>query len=65
MQDVLFAIRYRLFEQAGGTVYRPTPDEKKQFQGASSAMRQWFIENYGAQWVNLLENSVKTCETSS
>jgi tripartite ATP-independent transporter DctP family solute receptor len=57
-------LSYRQFEQAGGTVYRPTIDEKKQFQQASSAMRQWFIENYGAQWVNLLENSVQTCESS-
>ena len=55
---------YRQFEQAGGTIYKPTLDEKKQFQQASSGMRQWFIDNYGLEWVTLLEASVQTCEQS-
>jgi tripartite ATP-independent transporter DctP family solute receptor len=53
---------YKQFEQAGGTIYRPTLEEKKQFLQASSEMRQWFIDNYGLKWVTLLENSVRQCE---
>ena len=53
---------YHLFEQAGGTVYTPTPEQKAQFKTASSQMRQWFIDTYGIEWVSLLEESVSTCE---
>lgn len=52
---------YKLFEKAGGTVYRPTPAEKQAFKDAAKNMRNWFIENYGSQWLNLLENSVAQC----
>jgi tripartite ATP-independent transporter DctP family solute receptor len=56
---------YRQFEQAGGTIYKPTREEKKMFQQASSDMRQWFIDNYGLEWVTLLETSVQSCNKAS
>lgn len=53
---------YRLFEQAGGRIYRPTEAQKQAFRLASQPLREWFIENYGEHWLNLLESSVKACE---
>ncbi|MBU3017476.1 TRAP transporter substrate-binding protein DctP [Paraglaciecola agarilytica] len=52
---------YKLFEKAGGTVYRPTPAEKQAFKDASKNMRQWFKQNYGNDWLTLLETSVAQC----
>jgi TRAP-type C4-dicarboxylate transport system substrate-binding protein len=56
---------YNIFEQAGGTIYRPSPQEKQAFKVASSNMRQWFIDNYGNEWLDLLESSVAQCTKSS
>jgi tripartite ATP-independent transporter DctP family solute receptor len=55
---------YALFEKAGGTIYRPNKDEKQAFKGAASNMRQWFISNYGAEWLDLVEQSVQQCAVS-
>lgn len=52
---------YAAFEQAGGTVYRPTAEQKTAFRTASANMRQWFVDNYGEQWLTRLEHSVAQC----
>jgi len=52
---------YKIFEQAGGTIYRPSIAEKQAFKDASVNMRQWFITNFGQQWLDLLETSVEQC----
>ncbi|WP_299074055.1 TRAP transporter substrate-binding protein DctP [uncultured Paraglaciecola sp.] len=54
---------YTLFEQAGGTIYRPSMAEKQAFKDASVNMRQWFINNFGEDWLDLLESSVEQCNT--
>ncbi|MFT5675549.1 MAG: tripartite ATP-independent transporter DctP family solute receptor [Paraglaciecola sp.] len=56
---------YRVFEEAGGTIYRPTIEEKQAFKNASSNMRQWFIDRYQNEWVDLLEASVEECSQSA
>lgn len=53
---------YRIFEQAGGTIYRPTVSEKQAFKDASSNMRGWFIDKFGNEWLDVLESSVATCD---
>jgi len=53
---------YRIFEQAGGTVYRPTAAEKQAFKDASSNMRAWFISKFGNEWLDLVESSVADCD---
>jgi TRAP-type C4-dicarboxylate transport system substrate-binding protein len=55
---------YEIFEQAGGTIYRPTVAQKQAFKDASVNMRQWFITNFGQDWLDLLETSVKQCDIS-
>lgn len=52
---------YELFEQAGGTIHRPNPEQKQAFKTASKDMRQWFKDTYGEQWLTLLETSVTRC----
>lgn len=52
---------YKIFEAAGGTVYRLSIQEKQAFIDASSGMRQWFINNYGEEWLNVLESSATSC----
>jgi TRAP-type C4-dicarboxylate transport system substrate-binding protein len=53
---------YRIFEQAGGTIYRPSVSEKQAFKDASSNMRGWFINKFGNEWLDILESSVATCD---
>ncbi|MFQ3237505.1 MAG: tripartite ATP-independent transporter DctP family solute receptor [Paraglaciecola sp.] len=65
--DLVFnqeANSYTLFEKAGGIVYRPTEQEKQAFKDATKNMRNWFKENYGSDWLTLLENSVAQCDVT-
>lgn len=55
---------YKIFEQAGGTIYRPSLAEKQMFKAASVNMRQWFIDNFGNDWLDLLDVSVSQCDAS-
>ncbi|MEP1445512.1 MAG: TRAP transporter substrate-binding protein DctP [Paraglaciecola sp.] len=55
---------YTIFEQAGGTIYRPSIAEKQMFKAASENMRQWFIDNFGNNWLDLLDASVSQCDAS-
>ena len=52
---------YQIFEQAGGTIYRPSVAEKQAFKDASSNMRAWFIDKFGNEWLDLVESSVASC----
>ena len=66
--DLVFnqeANSYKLFEKAGGTVYRPTLAEKQAFKEASRNMRQWFEDNYGSDWLQLLTTSVAQCDANA
>jgi tripartite ATP-independent transporter DctP family solute receptor len=56
---------YKIFEQAGGTIYRPSLAEKQAFKNASSNMRDWFTNNFGEDWLNLLESSVRQCNSET
>lgn len=58
------AASYQLFEQAGGTVYQPTAQQKQAFVDASVNMRPWFIENYGTEWLDALDETVALCQNS-
>jgi TRAP-type transport system periplasmic protein len=52
---------YRLFEAAGGTIYRPSAAEKQAFVDASQHMRPWFAKRFGPQWLTLLDDAVAQC----
>jgi tripartite ATP-independent transporter DctP family solute receptor len=53
---------YHIFEQAGGTIYRPSVAEKQAFKDASRNMRAWFIDKFGNEWLDLVESSVARCD---
>lgn len=55
---------YNTFREAGGTIYVPTPDEMAQFRDAASPVRDWFVEQYGPEWLDLLSETVAACEES-
>ena len=55
---------YNAFKAAGGTIYAPSADEKAQFQEAAKPVRDWFITEYGAKWVDITQNAVNACEAS-
>jgi tripartite ATP-independent transporter DctP family solute receptor len=54
---------YQIFEEAGGIIHRPSPEQKLAFKQASKNMRQWFTESYDAKWLKLLDSSVKKCDS--
>ena len=56
---------YDTFRKAGGTVYTPTPDEKKAFQEATAPVRDYFISENGEtgkEWLARFESEIKVCE---
>jgi tripartite ATP-independent transporter DctP family solute receptor len=55
---------YHIFEQAGGTIYRPSVTEKQAFVDASRNMRPWFAKRFGNHWLNSLDHAVAQCTTT-
>ena len=52
---------YKEFEDAGGEVYVPTPEEKQAFKDATSGMKDWYVQQYGDVWLTKLNNAISTC----
>lgn len=50
------------FETAGGTIYRPSSDDRQSFIDATSGMRDWFAERYGNDWLESLDDAVEACQ---
>lgn len=50
------------FEAAGGTIYRPSTDDRQTFIDATSGMRDWFAERYGNDWLQGLDDAVDACQ---
>lgn len=55
---------YAAFEDAGGTIYVPSPEEKAAFQDATKGMRDWYAGQYGSEWLDRLDAAIATCEDS-
>ena len=53
---------YEAFREAGGEIYVPGPEEKKAFQDATAGMKDWFIAQYGDEWVTRLDAAIADCE---
>ncbi len=52
------------FAQAGGTIYRPSIDDRQTFIDATAGMRRWFADRYGEQWLAALDSAVNTCQST-
>lgn len=50
------------FKKADGEVYVPTPDEKKAFQTAAKPMEQWYVDQFGDEWLKKAQAAIKVCE---
>jgi tripartite ATP-independent transporter DctP family solute receptor len=55
---------YKEFEESGGSIYVPTQEEKMVFQGAASGMREWYVDQYGDEWLTRLDKAIAACESS-
>ena len=54
---------YREFEESGGTLYVPTAEEKLEFREAAGGMRDWYVEQYGDDWLMKLDGAIAACES--
>ena len=54
---------YREFEESGGTLYVPTTEDKAMFRQAASGMRDWYMEQYGDEWLEKLDAAIAGCES--
>ena len=54
---------YREFEESGGTLYVPTLEEKALFREAAGGMRDWYVEQYGEEWLTKLDAAIAACES--
>ena len=54
---------YREFEESGGTLYVPTAKEKIQFREAAAGMRDWYVGQYGSEWLIKLDAAIAVCES--
>jgi tripartite ATP-independent transporter DctP family solute receptor len=55
---------YEEFKKAGGTVYVPTAEEKAAFQTAAKPMEQWYIDQFGDEWLKKVQAAIGDCETT-
>ena len=55
---------YREFTADGGTLYVPTPEQKRAFRDAAGGMRDWYVEQYGTLWLDKLDRAIAACEAS-
>ena len=53
---------YEEFKAADGEIYVPTPEEKAMFQEATAGMKDWFVAQYGDEWLVKLQTAVSDCE---
>jgi len=54
---------YREFEESGGSLYVPTLEEKALFREAASGMRDWYVGQYGEEWLAKLDTAIAACES--
>lgn len=55
---------YEAFVEGGGTIYVPTPEEKRMWQDAAVPVYQWFAENIddGELWLGRLRDAASAAE---
>ena len=58
------AAAYQEFEESGGTVYAPDAADRAAFREAASGMRDWYVRQYGDEWLHKLDAAIATCEAA-
>ncbi|SVC46340.1 uncharacterized protein METZ01_LOCUS299194 [marine metagenome] len=54
---------YEVFEESGGTIIVPNPQERQMFRDAVKGMRQWYTDTYDDIWLARLDMAVDFCES--
>ncbi len=52
---------YQEFTAQGGTVYAPTAAEKAEFKTAAQPVYDWFVREYGSEWLEKANQAVAEC----
>ena len=53
---------YEEFKKAGGTIYKPTPEQKQMFVDSTKGMYKWYEDQYGREWLDKFIAETKLCE---
>lgn len=56
------AAAFEAFAAAGGRTHHPTAEEKAAFVAAAAPMRAWYVDAYGADWLDRLDAAIADCE---
>lgn len=54
---------YKEFTESGGSLYVPSTAEKAMFRDAAAGMRDWFVDQYGSEWLEKLDRAIADCES--
>ena len=54
---------YAAFEESGGTLFVPGPQERQMFRDSVRGMRKWYTDTYGDAWLDRLDVEVAACES--
>ena len=49
-------------KKAGGTIYKPTPEQKQMFVDSTKGMYKWYEDQYGREWLDKVLAETKVCE---
>lgn len=55
---------YKAFTAAGGTIYAPNAEEKAAFKAAAQPVYDWYVDKFGAEWLDATNAAVAACEAS-
>lgn len=50
------------FVENGGTIYVPSAEEKATFTESTDQMKEWFVDNYGEEWLTKWEQAISDAE---
>jgi hypothetical protein len=51
-----------VFAKSGGKIHVPTAEQRATFTVSKAHMRKWFIDKYGAEWIEKAEKAVAAAE---
>lgn len=53
------------FVKGGGTIYEPNAAERETFQFARDGMKNWYMNKYGEEWLNILTSAVEKAKAEA
>ncbi|MXY65422.1 MAG: hypothetical protein F4206_16605 [Gammaproteobacteria bacterium] len=56
--------KYQKFVEAGGVVHIPTPEEKATFLPGQKPVLDWYVENHGTEYLDLVKAAIARAEAA-